>query len=345
MVSGKGNLRFADDERGKYNGKYEYHHDPERRNVKTEAGWYFTDCGQARGSNRENGGENEPTRIIRHVDLIERPSPELCKKVLENSLNVRDFVSFGIPDCFSAADEVYSQLGNHREKYKNVDRYIVDFADMNMRNSGHVLSFYTAVRNRLSHDFRMDIGRIPRLDRKFLEDYSDYILHEQEVIRMSGIVDKDGMLTLFRNTDGRQIANMGNCELGMETKYKGNNIESWTTKPTLRWSSQTGSTKKVMAKVPLYACIASCIGRREKPFMVKRECEIMVCGAFVKSVQLVGIDSVEIKEIYEGYLKDVMNNMTRFANGTMDTSPKSKKGSVDPILEQIFRESIKLRGI
>ena len=169
-------------------------------------------------------------------------------------------------------------------------------------------------------------------------------MHEQEIIRATGIVDNDGMVTLFRNTDERQLEN-STTEFNHIGRYKGNNLESWTTKPNLNWNTNGRNTKKVMAKIPLHACIASCIGRELYPFESKEECEIMVCGAFIKKVTYVGTDKVEIPDVLDKYLEGIKENMERFANENLSSSSsESKKSNVDPELERMFNESLNIRS-
>ena len=72
-----------------------------------------------------------------------------------------------------------------------------------------------------------------------------------------------------------------------------------------------------MAKVPLYACIASCIGRKERPFMFKDrgECEIMVCGAFVQNASIIGdLSGIRIENFRDEYLSKCQSNMKVFSN-------------------------------
>ena len=147
---------------------------------------------------------------------------------------------------------------------------------------------------------------------------------------MTGLVNEDDTITLFRNTDNNQISSRySNSEI--DTPYKGNNIESWTTNPGLTYydskEEKVKNKTKIMAKVPLSACIASCVGREDRPFKYYDhcECEVMVCGAFIRNYMIVGDAKHGIKEknILDDYLKKSQSNMKRFS-----AQHKNKKASV-----------------
>ena len=115
------------------------------------------------------------------------------------------------------------------------------------------------------------------------------------------MVDDDGYITLFRNTDENQFENQTIPHFGQKGNYSGNNIESWTTNPDLEWEGT-----KVMAKVPITSCIASCIGRRTNPFMKTDECEIMVCGKEIPQVTAIGRGGkITVKKIRTSYLSKI----------------------------------------
>ena len=131
---------------------------------------------------------------------------------------------------------------------------------------------------------------------------------------MTGLLNDDDTITLFRNTDETQF--FGQNQRGVTIQYQGNNFESWSTNPGLKYSDGATPKLKVLAKVPLYACVASCIGR-ERGFMFKDngECEIMVCGSLVKNVIIVGdLRGIKIPGVREEYLSQCKSNMENFVN-------------------------------
>ena len=340
-----GSRRTANNEDGTYEGEYEYEHDPNHKKHIGEPGWHLTKRGESRGTDKKDGGPQKPTKVIPYRPLIAVPSTELRHAVLENSKNAREFVTSGFPDFQECVDEVVSRYGNHRMELNDVNNLIIDFADKKMKEAGHILSTYLAYRHNLSPDFRVDTNNIPRYDKRFAERLDKYIRREQEIISKTGLVNEDGTITLFRNTDEHQ-ADFSSALLNDKIQYKGNNLESLTTNIDLNWNTNGRHTKKVMAKIPLYACIASCVGRNEKPFMTKKQCEIMVCGAFIPKVRYVGSDGVDIPEIYENYIENTKENMERFANENQRLQ-KDKKASVLELEEQIlnlYEEPLDLDG-
>ena len=150
----------------------------------------------------------------------------------------------------------------------------------------------------------------------FIRSVEEYIIFEQEVIRMTGLVNDDDTITLFRNTDARQFLSEDH-EFGSRVKYNGNNFESWTTNPNLTLSIDDKHKMKICARVPLSACVASCMGRKKgREFMYNDdgECEIMVCGAFIESALIVGdMTGIKIPYFRENYLSECENNMRNFA--------------------------------
>ncbi len=318
------NTVLSYDESG-YKGKYEYIHDPQHKNKPSGEGWYLTDNGWARGSNKDSGGEHEPSKVIKN-ETRTIPSQEHCKKIERSSKDINTFVASGMTNCFSAADEVISQNENHRSSCKDFDDLIYGFADANKAKVSPILSAMTGYIYHLSPDFRNEGKPIPDYNDDEIKKAKRYIAGEQEILRMTGLVNEDDTITLFRNTDDKQIR-AKNTKSPTDISYRGNNIESWSTNPSLKHSDDDKLKKKIMAKVPLSACIASCIGRRVKPFMFrnKGECEVMVCGAFVKKIFIVGDSKkgVKNKSVRDDYLKKSQSNMQRFS-----AQHKNKKASV-----------------
>jgi len=166
-------IRKAYDE-SDYKGDYDYIHDPDHspdHEKLKEGGYYITEHGFARGSNRKDGGEHEPTRVVQHKNLIEIPSRELCEAVLRNSLDVKRFISIEIPDCYSASREVALQFGDHRINHSGINKLVVGFADGKMKDAGYRLSSHLAYRHHLSPDFRMEGRPIPKFDKKFSDEF------------------------------------------------------------------------------------------------------------------------------------------------------------------------------
>ncbi len=312
----------AYDESG-YTGEYEYRYDPTHSNRPKGGGWYLTGHGWARGSDRGRG--HVPSLLVHNPSTVQ-PSPELCARISRIADDPRQVVSFVSSDMtrdYAAADTVISLLGNHRETYLRFDRLIVAFADKKKLSVSHRLSTLMGYLFHLSPDFRNDRHRIPMYSPDTLQDVRNYMMSEQEILRMTGLANDDDTITLFRSTDHNQLSKISG-ELGEKVPYRGNNFESWTTNPDLRFSIDGSIKTTVTARIPISACVASCIGRRERPFMFKHrdECEVMVCGAFIRTVNYVGDSrsgvSIDSKRTYYG---EVQSNMRRFAQRSGRVSP------------------------
>lgn len=314
------------DESG-YKGTYEYRSDPDHTHKPDGQGWYLTGHGWARGSNHNTG--HEPSRVIKNEQKT-TPSAQHCAKILKGSKDANTFVASGMQLCHTASREVFAQNGDHRSNCQNFDDLIYGFADKNKPSVAPTLSTLMGYIFGLSPDFRNEGKPIHKYDQDEVEQAKKYIAGEQEIIRMTGLVDEDDTITLFRNTDETQIST-GYSKSEIDTPYRGNNIESWTTNPGLKYYDEKGKKAKrktkIMAKVPLSACIASCIGREKRPFMYKHtgECEVMVCGAFVKQIFVVGNakDGIQEDGVRDDYLRKVQSNMQRFS-----AQHKNKKASV-----------------
>ena len=301
------------DESG-YNGKYEYKSRDEYPQEPEGEGWYLTQHGWARGSNAKDGGTHIPTKIIKNPQDVILNSQHCCK-IARSSRDINAFVASGITNCFSASNIVIEQKEDHRNNYRKFDDMIVGFADAKKPQYAPSLSTIMAMIFHLSLDFRCKNKSISNFDEDFIESVKKYIANEQEIIRMTGLLNDDDTITLFRNTDATQL--YGNSQIGLFSKYKGNNFESWSTNPGLKFADSSTPKVKVMAKVPLYACIASCIGRKERPFMFKDrgECEIMACGAFVQNATIVGdLSGIRIENFRDEYLSKCQSNMKVFSN-------------------------------
>ena len=296
-----------------YKGKYEY--EPDKNHIKWHKlngpGWYLTSKGWARGS----GAKNKPSKIlVNPQDTV--PSQHHCNRLLANSKKISPFVSSGITYFKSASNEVISQIGDMRDVHYNFDNMIIKFADNKMAKFSSRISSIMGYVFSLSPDFRNQGKRIMDYDENLIKNVKEYIIFEQEVIRMTGLVNDDDTITLFRNTDARQFLSQDH-EFGSRVKYHGNNFESWTTNPNLTLSIDDKHKMKICARVPLHACVASCIGRKKgREFMYKDdgECEIMVCGAFIESALIVGdMTGIKLPGFRNNYCNDCKDNMINFA--------------------------------
>ncbi len=332
----------AYDESG-YTGEYEYRYDPTHSNRPKGGGWYLTRHGWARGSSRTRG--HIPSNPIKTPSVV-KASPEHRMKIARCSKSINTFVSSGVANCFSASDEVVRQLGDHRNSFREIDDLILGYADREKPKVSHHLSAIMGYLFHLSPDFRNDRKPIPKYCEETVSQMMKYIANEQEIIRMSGLVNEDDTITLFRNTDNTQFRANGYGSSD-NISYRGNNFESWSTNPGLKFTPDGTRKSKVMARVPLHACIASCIGRRERPFMFKHrgECEVMVCAAFIRNVTYVG-DSYGIKlpHVRETYLEEARSNMQRFTGRDDDrkASRPFNRRRVARELLRIVREIIEL---
>ena len=216
----------------------------------------------------------------------------------------------------SASEQVIAELGDLRDVHQRFDNMIIKFADNKMAKFSSAISSIMGYVFALSPDFRNRGKKIMNYNDSLIRSVEEYIIFEQEVIRMTGLVNDDDTITLFRNTDARQFLSEDH-EFGSRVKYKGNNFESWTTNPNLTLSIDDKHKMKICARVPLHACVASCIGRKKgREFMYKDdgECEIMVCGTFVESALIVGdMTGIKLPGFRENYLNECKNNMGNFA--------------------------------
>ena len=299
--------------------RYRYTHDPEHRKRpdwaenRTQKGW-------SRGRlKRKKRVEEKPKESEPAGQAGQTPRPlEFIRSLDEASRNVRDFITRDIADYKKAVRLAEKRGGDRRASNPEIDEMIVGFADKKKPKVAHQLSALLGYRFNLPPDFRMKGKPIPRRDEWLLAELDEYSRFEQEILRNAGIVNADDTVTLFRNTDDEQIELV---ELGKNSPYRGSNIESWTTRPNLDWKPRGRITMKVTARVPLKYCIASCIGR-DRPFMKKEECEVMVCGAFVKEVVYVGHGSIEIPLIERNYLDEVRENIRRRVEGQKRKTPE-----------------------
>ena len=298
-----------------YTGDYEYVYDPEHKNRPRGQGWYLTEKGWARGRNQEQG--HVPSRVI-HNPSVMKPTPGFLKiigQIANTRQNVEAFVTSKITDGFIISKEVTSKFGNHRNNFRKIDDLIVGFADKQKPQVAHQLSTLMGYMFGLSPDFRNNGKPHLRYNEEILNQIKKYASREQEILRMTGLVNDDDTITLFRNTDEKQLPSLEH-RLGKSETYLGNNFESWSTNPDLKFSPDGTVKIKVMVKVPLSACIATCIGRKERPFMFKdsNECEIMVCGAFIREVTCVGDSEKGINsKARNSYLTKIQSNMQRFS--------------------------------
>ena len=247
------------------------------------------------------------------------------KEHCQDDKDVENFATSGMTDFMEASKEVASQKGNHRSKHEKLDKLVIGFADRKMKRTGHQLSAMLAYLYHLSPDFRNEGQPFPNFTEEEKQSAREYIAGEQEIVRMTGLANKDNTITLFRNTDEKQLGK-GNSKTGYRGNYRGNNLESWTTNPDLGIAIDGQPKSKVMANIPLYAVVASCIGRekgKDFEFKDKGECEIMVCGAFVKDVIVVGDNKGIDAKKRISYLKGVKRNMQRFSQIDVDESRKS----------------------
>lgn len=115
---------------------------------------------------------------------------------------------------------------------------------------------------------------------------------EQTILRESGLVDKDGYLTVYRSASIDGIGKPGdNVEL------KGNFIESWAIKP------QTFGKTCFKARVHVSQVVSSCIGNHHYSFT---EAEVMLMGHSVKAtiqdkIKMDDIHAEELKSQFSGY--------------------------------------------
>ena len=282
---------------------YIYRHDPDHKKRPEGGGWEKTEKGWSKGTGEKGRADDEQKNHVpsspHHLNFMQ--------SLEEASKNVRGFVSRDIADCREASDTVKRKYGDHRTDYSKIDDMIVGFADMKKPRVAHQLSALIGYRYNLPPDFRMT-GKPPvPKDINLLRSLDRYITREQKILKSAGIVNEDDTVTLFRNTDENQIDAV---ELGESTSYRGSNIESWTTRSDLNWRPGGRVTMKVMARIPLKYCIASCVGR-ERAFMKKQECEVMVCGTFVKEALYVGHGTIEMPGIEQAYLNEVEDNISR----------------------------------
>ena len=143
-------------------------------------------------------------------------------------------------------------------------------------------------------DWRMIKNGFKEPTNEMIKNMRLYSKKEQELLLHTGFVDKDGMVTIFRNTK--------HINSNEKFDYHGAFVESWSVNPKI----QTSKPNLIMAKVPLEKIISSFVGRGSDWEHIN-EYEVLVESTDI-------VDCIPINE--ENKLEELSNKLFQSINNS-----------------------------
>lgn len=271
--------------------------------------------------------------------VISEEDKEYVKKFYKNDkFNIDSFVrelgSFG-----TIREETYKEHGitSLESGCPNIEKKMNYFSNSGYKGSNaQKLALLAAFHFGFEKgDFRTDYKKEPPPTKEEIEEYGRYIKIEQDILRKSGLVTKDGKVRLYRNV-GQSLFRYHKPDdpiqystykdhYGATMEYRGSHIESWSFIPDLGWDGA-----KIYADVPIEAVIGSFIGRYHKDsygHMGEKECTICT-SEFVKEVRLVGHNGYCMPEIQKKWEEDLQEQfgatVDDYENYVMPVSQEEK---------------------
>ena len=316
---------------------------------KTEKGWYLN-----KTNHKEHNIENDQSKVLHKSDKTITPTSdeiEYMKKYYKQDgfFDSIDFVNHlnYFSDARREAKKFCKVVG------QDIQNKIHGFSgndygeSLNAKTLANLAAWHF---NLGKGDYRTNFVLGEKPNEKLLKQYAQYIKREQEVLRRSGLVTKDGKVRLFRNVgkslfayheDGMNIDNFTD-HIGETMQYRGSHIESWTFYPDLNWDGA-----KIYAEVPLEAVVASFVGRDHiNPFQHMSEKECMICSSLIHEVQLVGKDTECYADFKTKYYSDIANqyghSINDFSNALKSITPQERQEYESLKKSDNFEDKIKM---
>lgn len=122
-----------------------------------------------------------------------------------------------------------------------------------------------------------------------------YQKSEQELLLHTGIVNKSGFLTIYRNTTKPPVRGV----------YEGGFIESWSLSPQIKTSQKEGKSYLISTIVPLSKVVSSFVGRGGG-WIHSDEYEVLVESSFLTNVRIISVENIPIES--ESRFNEIRDN-------------------------------------
>jgi hypothetical protein len=148
-------------------------------------------------------------------------------------------------------------------------------------------------------DYRMKKWKEENKDKKHVttekevEGYRLMMKKEQELLKNTGLVDEEGYLYVYRNSD-----QFNKTKEGEEIETEGNYVDSWSLTPGRFQGGTSITNNSVRAKIHISQVITSCFGKGNV-WNWADENEVCVCSKYIRAKVIGKIESEEYDSLNE----------------------------------------------
>lgn len=133
-------------------------------------------------------------------------------------------------------------------------------------------------------DWRMKKHGFKEPTNEMVKNVRLYEKNEQEMLLHTGLVDKSGYVTIYRNTSHPPVDGV----------YIGGFIESWSLTPEIKTSKHKTKTFLITTTVPLSKVIASFVGRGGN-WIHSDEYEILIESSYLTNVRVIASENITVE--------------------------------------------------
>ena len=260
----------------------------------TEKGWSDNKGVKSKGFYKENIGSLSPYAMSFMKPFLKESDEKYLSKSFNkdysysDSLSVllynlsensesRDWMNGKVNETISnRTDRAWNKIDNLIEHYTSVchmDKYagtLSRLIGLSMGNGGE--------------DWRMKKHGFKEPTNEMVKNVRLYEKNEQEMLLHTGLVDKSGYVTVYRNTSHPPVDGV----------YVGGFIESWSLTPQIKTSKHRTKTFLITVTVPLSKVIASFVGRGGN-WIHSDEYEILIESSYLTNVRVIASENITIE--------------------------------------------------
>ena len=266
---------------------------------KTEKGWSDNKGVKSKGFYKENIGALSPYAMSFVEPFLKKDDEISLSKSFDKDYKYAQNANgllYNLSESFNSRDWMFGKV---KEKISNrthtawnkIDNLIQHYTSVCHKDNlaGSLSRLIGLSMGNGGEDWRMKKHGYKEPTNEMVKNVRLYEKSEQELLLHSGMVDKSGYVTIYRNTTHPPVKGI----------YMGGFIESWSLSPLIKTSKEKDVKRKrrsylITTTVPLAKVVASFVGRGGD-WIHTGEYEILIESSYLTDVRIISEENVNIE--------------------------------------------------
>ena len=272
---------------------------------KTERGWSDNKGAKPKSFYKENIGSLSPYAMSFVEPFVDSRDEVVLSNSFasdyKNSQNI-NVLMFNFSENYNIRNWMFSKvkgkISNRTNRaWDRIDDLITHYTSVCHRGklAGSLSRLIGLSMGNGGEDWRMNKYGFKEPTNEMVKNVRLYQKSEQELLLHTGLVDRGGFVTIYRNTTHPPVRGV----------YEGGFIESWSLSPHIKTSQKKGKSYLISTIVPLSKVVSSFVGRGGS-WIHSDEYEVLVESSFLTNVRIISTENIPVES--ENRFNEIRDN-------------------------------------